>query len=455
MRFPVWIGGLAALSLFGQQQPPRQQQQPGPLTLRDAVRIALDQHPAVEAAQSRTRAAGFRIDAARSGSLPKVNYQESWARSDNPVFVFGSLLGQHQFTAANFDVYKLNRPDFLNNFQSLVTVDQNVWDWGATKALVRSAELGQRISQEQERSTRLDLMSRVVRAYYGAVLADASLAVAREAVKSADADAQRAEDVRRAGMSTDADLLSIQVHLAAVREQEIRRSYDARIARAALNEALGLALDTPHQLTTALQRAPLPADSAAGYESAAAQNRPELKSAELARSIAEQQREAARAALRPQVGLRGAFEANRQQFVRKGAANWLVAGSVRWNLFNGYADRARLAEAEASMKTAQAQQREAAQGVRLQVYQSWANARAAEERLSVAAAAVAQAEESLRIVKNRYDAGLATVTDLLRNETALLEARTRRLAALHDQRLAAAQLEFAAGTLSPESEILQ
>jgi outer membrane protein TolC len=46
------------------------------------------------------------------------------------------------------------------------------------------------------------------------------------------------------------------------------------------------------------------------------------------------------------------------------------------------------------------------------------------------------------------------VTDLLRTETALLEARNRRLAAIYDQRLAAVSLELAAGTLSDKSEVL-
>ena len=73
----------------------------------------------------------------------------------------------------------------------------------------------------------------------------------------------------------------------------------------------------------------------------------------------------------------------------------------------------------------------------------------------MATATVAQAEESLRITKNRYEAGLATVTDLLRTETALLEATTRRIAATYDHRLAAILLELAAGTLSGDSNVLQ
>jgi len=49
---------------------------------------------------------------------------------------------------------------------------------------------------------------------------------------------------------------------------------------------------------------------------------------------------------------------------------------------------------------------------------------------------------------------LSTVTDLLRTEIALLETQTRYVAAVHDQRIAAAMLEFAAGTLNADSEVL-
>jgi outer membrane protein TolC len=428
--------------------------QPG-LTLQDAVRTAVQKHPAVEVTASQTRAAEARITQARSGYLPKVNYSESFARSDNPVFVFSSLLTQRQFTESNFAIGALNRPDFLNNFQSLVTVDQTIYDWGGTAAQVRAAELGRNASRETQRRTEMELVARVVRAYHGAVLAAASVETARAALKSAEADLGRAETVRKAGMSTDADVLSIRVHLAGIRENEIRRSYDARVAIAALNEALGLPLDTQHTLATPLTPAKIDAHSAARFEAAAAENRPELKQTGLAAEIAEQQRAAARSAVLPQIGVRGAFEADRQRFVNRGGANWLVGASLRWNLFDGNSARARIGEAEASLQAARAQQRQVTAGVRLEVQKAWADYQSAEERIAVASAAVAQAEESLRITKNRYEAGLATVTDLLRTETALLDTRTRRLAAVHDQRVAAAQLELAAGTLSPDSEVLK
>ena len=88
-----------------------------PLTLREAVRLALRENKAIAATNAGMRASEARIDAVRAGRLPKLNYSESFARSDNPVFVFGSLLTQHQFGAENFNIGPLNRPDSLNNFQ--------------------------------------------------------------------------------------------------------------------------------------------------------------------------------------------------------------------------------------------------------------------------------------------------------------------------------------------------
>ncbi len=226
----------------------------GPLTLKEAVRVALGKHPSIAAARAQVRAVETRVRQARSGYLPKLNYTESWQRSDNPVFVFSSLLTQHQFTERNFAIGPLNRPDALNNFQSQVTLDQTIWDGRSTRHQVRSAELGQKITGEDQRRTQLDVIASVIRVYMGVVLSKENLGAATEAVRSAEADLARAEAVRTAGMATDADVLSIRVHLAAVREQEIRRKHDLEVAHAALNEALGLPLDTEHELTT-----PLPA----------------------------------------------------------------------------------------------------------------------------------------------------------------------------------------------------
>ncbi len=425
-----------------------------PLSLPEAVKLALGKHPSLAASQSGVKAAETRITAARSGYLPKLTYAESYLRSNNPVVVFSSLLTQHQFTERNFALGPLNRPDFLNNFQSQVAVDQVVYDGGQTRQAVKAAELGRNLAGEDRRRTEMEAIAAVVRTYHGVALAQEALRVADEAVRSAEADAQRAEAIRAAGMSTDADVLSIRVHLAAMREQQIRRRADLDVAMAALNEALGLPLTDRHQLTTPLTPAKPQELPIEGYEKQSLEQRPELRQARLAASLAETQAAAARAALRPQVVAHAGFEADRQRFVTRGGANWLASLSLRWNLFNGFQDRSRVQEAGEMLNQARARQTQASAQIGLQVRKAHADFRAAEERIAVARAAVSMAEESLRITKNRFESGLSSVTDLLRTETALLESRNRYLAAVYDQRLAATGLELAAGILTPESAVL-
>ncbi len=425
-----------------------------PMTLKDAVRLALEKNRSMEASAAAGKGAESRIAEARGGFLPKVNYSESWARSDNPVFVFSSLLTQHQFGEQNFQIGPLNRPDFLNNFQSQIAADQPLYDAGQTKHAVRSAELARDISSEDGRRTQMDVIASVIRSYYDSLLVAAQVTAVTQAMRSAQADLERAEAVRSVGMSTDADVLSIRVHLAGVREQQIRRAADLEVDRAALNDALGLPLDTEHKLTTALAPLQLVAGVLADYERKSLSERPEARQVKLATNLAENQAATARSGLLPQVGLHAAFEADRQRFYDRGGANWLISIGLRWNLFNGFGDKARIAESTFAVRQREAEQDRAGSAIRLQVRRAFADLRAADQRIEVAKASVAEAEESLRITQNRYAAGLGNVTDLLRTETALLEARTRHLAAVHDQRIAAAMLELAAGTLTAESEVL-
>ncbi len=425
-----------------------------PMSLKDAVHLALDKNKAMDASVAARKAAEGRIAEARGGNLPKVNYSESWVRSDNPVFVFSSLLTQHQFSEQNFQIESLNRPSFLDNFQSLVTADQTVYDAGQAKHAVRSAELTKDMTSEEGRRTQMEVIAGVIRSYYDALLSVEQLNVTNQAMRSAQADLERAQAVRSAGMSTDVDVLSIRVHLAGVREQQIRRTADLDVARAALNDALGLPLDTAHTLTTAMTPLKPPEGFLADYEKNALSERPEARQLKLAKSLAENQAATARSSLLPQVSAHAAFEADRQRFYDRGGANWLVSIGLHWNVFNGFSDKARIEESKFALRRSEAEQEHASSAIRLQVRRAYAGLHAADQRIEAAKASVTEAEESLRITQNRYEAGMSNVTDLLRTETAVLEARTRHLAAVHDQRIAAAMLELAAGTLNPDSEVL-
>ena len=91
----------------------------------------------------------------------------------------------------------------------------------------------------------------------------------------------------------------------------------------------------------------------------------------------------------------------------------------------------------------------------LEIRRAWIQCRSAEQQVLAAKAAEALSEEGLRILRNRYDAGLATMTDLLSAETARSSARSNLAQAVYRQRLSFAQVEYAAGILSPTSPAMQ
>jgi outer membrane protein TolC len=151
-----------------------------------------------------------------------------------------------------------------------------------------------------------------------------------------------------------------------------------------MNDAIGLPLDSVHSLTTPLAPLPVAQPELSGYEKNAVDGRPEARQARLAAEIAAVQAADARSNYLPQVTLHGAFEADRQRFVYRGGANWLVSIGLRWNLFNGGADKAKIAESEATPRRTAAEQARAESGIRLQVRQAWANLIAAQQRIESA-----------------------------------------------------------------------
>src|SRR5262249_59649527 len=128
---------------------------------------------------------------------------------------------------------------------------------------------------EDARRSHADITLNVLRAYFCVALAEKDLDVARQSIGSARADLERAESIYKSGRSTQADVLALRVHLAAMQEQEIRAANDLAVARATLNDELGVSLDRTFELATPLESSVGTAEGTLEeYCRLAAENRP-------------------------------------------------------------------------------------------------------------------------------------------------------------------------------------
>jgi len=435
---------LSALSARGQEA----------VTLEQAVRTALEQNPALRASGDAADAARARTRQAQAAWLPRIDFVQGFTRGNNPVYVFGTLLTQRQFTQANFALAGLNAPTPLDNFQTRLEGQMTLFDSGQRRLRVIGARRLETAADFETEQARQDLILRVVRAYYGVLVARENLEAAREALRTAEANEQRVQKLVEAGLVVNSDLLSAQVFRAQMKEREIRAQNDLQLARMMLGHEMGLGPGALREPAGTLAEPPASMLTLEEWEGAALTDRPALRAAELQHEAAAKGRDLAKAQFGPRLGLFANVERDAETLGGPSGTNWTAGARLEWNIFAGGADRYRLAEAKAREDQAANQLEWFRSGVRLEVRQAYLETVAAQQRATAARDAVEQARESLRIIQNRYQAGLTTVTELLRAESAQLDARTSYLSALHDWQTARAQLERAAGGLTQESTLI-
>jgi len=398
-----------------------------PLSLADAIARARAQNADAGASAAGEREAAQRVIQARAGYLPRVDFLESWQRGNQPVFVFSSLLAQRQFTADDFALDALNHPEAIDNFRSAVIVEQPLFDL-ATKANVSAASIGHEVATATRLMVGHDLAVTVTDAYGRVLVAAGAQRSAEAAVETALADRALARNQRDAGLATDADVLQIDVHVSRTRRQQILAASEERIARARLNQVMGEPLGAMFVLEPAGVVAVTDATDLAALEAEALEKRADVRVAALQEDLARANETAARAAFLPQVSAQGGWEFNGGAWNSR-TSSWVVGAVARVNLFRGFADKARLAEARDQATRRAIERTKVQTAARLDVHVALARLDAARASEAVGRDAVIQARESQRIIRDRYEAGLADVTSLLRSAEAVVQAEAQQVSA--------------------------
>jgi len=414
------------------------------LPLDRAVRDGLEHNRAISAARSGADEAAARQDEARSRFFPRVSVTESWQRGDQPVFVFSSLLSARQFAASNFAIDALNHPGPTGFFHGALGIEQLIFDGGRTKAGVDAARLGHEAASAAVEEASAAVAFNVTRTYGQLLRAESGQRTLKSAIEAAQEDVARAERRRDAGMVTEADVLSLAVHLADLRQRAIQADGDAAILRAQINRLTGAPVTRAFSVQ---EPAPAGIDAPMNMETLIAEAeaaRPELKRTAAAVGMAEAGTRQARAAWMPQVAAQAGYQLDGTRLTTR-ASSWIVGGEVRWSLSAGGAEAAGARAAAGALARARSEDADARAAVQVDVLTALRHLESAQARQAVAAAAVDQARESQRIIRDRYAAGLAAVNDVLRAAAATLDADAQRTATMVDRLEAGAALVRALG----------
>ncbi len=415
-----------------------------PLTLDEALAKARANNPALAAARAQADGASAGVTAARGQWFPRVTLTESATRSDQPVFAFGALLSARQFTAQDFAVTRLNSPGATNLFTTRVGVQQIIFDGGRTSAAVAESRARQDAATASSDEAATGVVLAVTSTFGQLVTLHASARALDAAVAAATEDLARAERRRDAGTVTDADVLAIAVHLSELRQRRIQLDANVAATAATLNRLMGAPVASPIDVVVLPPPSPHATQDLEALFAEAEGSRPDLRRADADILIAAATARQASSIWWPQIAAQAGVEWNGIT-VSDRARSWVVGGEVRWSLSLSGADRARIQAASHARSAAEHLRADLRAAIQVEVLTAVRQLEAAIARVSVGAESVAQATERARVVRNRYDAGLASMTDVLAASSALLDAEARHTAAHVDVMNAQAELRRAVG----------
>ncbi len=415
------------------------------LTLPRAIDEALqnNQRLAVAAAVVVEAEAGTRRAGAHK--LPRIDFSYVYQRTNNPVMVFGNLLRQGNFTEDNFDIDNLNNPDAINNFTPTISIVQPIWAGGRISRLQEAAELSVDAAGLQQVRTRQQVVFDTVEAYSGAVLAVRYLAVAHEALATAEAHVTLAENMRQGGLVVDSDVLQARVRVSEAREAMVRARSGLAVAKTALNFVIGRDLSAPVTLPDDLDETDVVQENLDTLVEQALATRPDLRATSTQERAIGKNIDAERANYMPAVALSGFAESNADSMFGHQSGNWGVTVGANFTIFDGNARSAAVDQGMAQKRQIQEQALLLRRAIAMQVTQAFYDVQAAAERIVQAQAAIELARENLRIVENRYREGMSTSVELLDAQTTLTAAQTRVVAARRDLMLGGAALDLAVG----------
>jgi outer membrane protein len=417
-----------------------------PLTLRQAIQVALKQNPAVDAARAGMNEAKASASLARTQYLPQIHFTEDMSRGNDPVYVFGTRLRQQRFTQADFSLDALNRPGPVGNFAARISGGWLLFDSFQTQKTVHSAASMWRSAAASADAVDQKVVLDVVQAYQGVLYAGRQVEIARHELETAETLLSSVDDRVRAGLAVESDRISAQVNVAGRKQGLIAAQGGLELAWAQLRVAVGV----PELKSSALQPLEAKRFPDTDLEQAlqiALKSRRDLAALAEAQAAQASAESAARMSFGPRVSAYGNWEDDRRSLGGQGGNNWVAGVQIGVDLLP-FGKRSQLAKEGAAKARVDAQLKAYQQEVRLQVSRALIQRRTAELSLETAQTAIDQATESLRIVKNRYAAGLATITDLLRAEDAEREAQANYWQAVYGNAVAYAQQLFATGTLT-------
>jgi outer membrane protein len=423
------------------------------LTLDEALKAALANHPQLRASHAQTEASQARVGQAKAGLLPQVNATASYQRATlNYIPQPGALpksiatdTSTGTQTSTSVSPGNSSAWDTGSSYRGSVTASELIYDFGQTSGRWSAAKASLRSQEQTERNTTVQLAFTVRSAYYNAAAARALVKVAEETLGNQDAHLRQIQGFVEAGTRPEIDLAQARTDRANARVQLINAEVNYGNDKVALNQAMGVERGTDYDV------AEPPLASVAGEDDpteallpTALAARPDLLA--LARQVEAQEAttKSIKGTYAPSLGVSTGFSGGGVS-IDDPRWNWNAMLTLNWQIYGGGITQAQVRESEANTAALRAQYELLRQQVRADVEQARLSVRAAKAAIEAAHEAAANARIRLGLAEGRYRAGVGNVIELGDAQLALTTAAAQEVQAVFNLAAARAKLLEALG----------
>jgi outer membrane protein len=433
----------AAVTLALLHAMPASAQEIRPLTLEEAVVLGKANNKVLLASAAKVDAAVARAGEARAALLPAVRMQAGYTHLSE-VDPFQVLL---PISPTPIQI----SPIILDGYSFRVGVQQPLFAGFRLRSNARAAELLAEASASDRKNDQADLVLTITGAYWTLYQTGQTKMLMDENVTRLESYRKDTENLLKSGLATNNDRLRIEVQLANARLQQIDAVNDVQVATVQLNNLIGLPLET--RLRTASQpgadgEPASPAAAPSGQQSVL--SRPDLQAMQTRVEASREYVTAAQSGWWPQVAFAGSYYYARpnpryQPALDEFRGTWDVGVSLQWDIWTWMTPARQTEQASAQLRQNEfvfAQMRDNAEVELTRAHLAVDRAR---KRITVAETGVQQSEENVRTLRDKYRNGLATSTEILDADLAMLQAKTNLMASRVELEVASARLTRALG----------
>ncbi len=428
-------------------------------SFQQSVEKTLAQNPAINTSNYKLQQARFALAEANHSKKPQITLSAIASNSNNALNVFGMKLRQRNATFRDFgfaDMARgvdhapsdLNNPGSYSDFSTKVEVLVPVWNGGKTASYQNQAKAMIQAAKHGDKALQQFLVFNVYQAYETVHTAQAFVLVAKQALKAAESYVKTTKSLVRQGMVVKSELLSAEVSSSqASSSLELART-KVLIAKDSLRSLMFIDANAPFTIGER-KNLSLPSQNLNDLIQLALLENPTIKATrEVARS-SKSKVDAVNAANYPSFNVMLAGETS-DKSLGFDSTSYTIAGVVSWKLTDFGVTASRVDRANALANEKQAQIAVKKNQIELEVLKAWRMLNVAKQRIVSNQLAVQQAEEAQRLVLRRHKNGIATMTEVLANQTQLDKTRADLVSTEFEINLQKANLRLATGTMSLE-----